>query len=332
VKLIQNVLTRRQALRTAVTAGVALCTPALRAQEQWPSRMIRLIVPSAVGPTDVHARIISDMLAERLSQRVLVENKPGAAGNIGMQAAALAPADGYTFAFVIASYITSNPFMYKTLLYDTERDFVPVAMLSKAGFTYLVREGLGIKSVADLTTYIKANPGTLSVVNIAPGSLAHLSFETYLRSFNRKVEMVPYRTTAQVLQDLWGGQVDLYPGPVGSTRQVEGNGKARALAISTIERHPTLPEIPTMAEAGLPGFDHYGWYGILAPKNTPPAIVERLNREIVAIVASKEYRERMIGLGAIPVEPATPEQFRKLYQEEAARLGPLIRSMNIIVE
>ncbi|KRR25224.1 hypothetical protein CQ14_09395 [Bradyrhizobium lablabi] len=326
-------MTRRQALFSVLVSGVALPSWPLLAEEAWPSRMIKLIVPSAAGlPTDVHARIIAETLGERLGQRVLVENKPGATGNIGMQAAALAPPDGYNFAFVIATYITSNPFTFKRLLYDVEKDFVPVAMLSKAGFTYIVREGLGVKSVADLTAYIKANPGKLSVANIAPGSLAHLSFEVYLRSFGGKVEMVPYRTGAQVMQDLWGGQVDLYPGPVGSTRQVQANGKARALAITTIERHPSLPNVPTMAEQGFPGYDYFGWYGVMAPKNTPPAIVERLNREIATIVTSQQYRERMIGLGAIPGDALTPERFLALYREEAARFGPLIRSMNIVVE
>ena len=126
------------------------------------------------------------MLGERLGQRVLVDNKPGAAGNLGMQAAVVAPADGYTFVFAIASYITTNPFMYKKLLYDTERDFVPVSLLSKAGFTFVVREGLGIKTLADLTAHIKANPTKLSVANIQPGSLVHLAFESYLADFRRQ--------------------------------------------------------------------------------------------------------------------------------------------------
>jgi tripartite-type tricarboxylate transporter receptor subunit TctC len=326
-------LMRRQALACAMMLGIMLTSYPTRAQEDWPSRPIRLIVPSAAGlPTDIHARIIAEALSDRLGRRVFVENKPGATGNIGMQAAATAPADGYTFVFVIASYLTSNPFMFKKLLYDVERDFVPVAMLSKAGFTFVVREGLGIKSIADLTAHIKANPGKLSVVNIAPGSLAHLSFEVYLRSFGGKVEMVPYRTGAQVLPDLWGGQVDLYPGPIASTRQVEADGKARALAITTIERHPSLPDVPTMAEQGFPGYDYYGWYGVMAPKSTLPAIVERMSREIAAISGSNEYRERMITLGAIPGDALTPDAFRALYQKEAEHLGPLIRSLNIVLE
>ncbi|HYI28797.1 MAG TPA: tripartite tricarboxylate transporter substrate binding protein [Bradyrhizobium sp.] len=324
-------LNRRQAIGLIAAAAVAWPVRA-HAADQWPARTVRLVVPALGSPTDVHGRIFAEMLGERLGQRVLVDNKPGAAGNLGMQAAVVAPADGYTFVFAIASYITTNPFMYKKLLYDTERDFVPVSLLSKAGFTFVVREGLGIKTLADLTAYIKANPTKLSVANIQPGSLVHLAFESYLRTFGGSVELIPYKTSAQVLQDLWGGLVDLYPGPIGSTRQFEGNGKARAIAVTTIERHPSLPEVPTMAEQGMPAFDFYGWYGIFASRKTPPAIVERMNQEANAVVASKEYREKMIGLGAIPVEPMSPHDFKKLYLDEMAQLGPLIKSMNLVIE
>lgn len=324
-------MSRRQALAIALGATIAPI-PFAKAEDTWPTKPVRLIVGSAAGPTDVQARILADKLGERLGQRVLVENRAGALGNIAMQATAKSPADGYTFVFVIASMISTNPFIYKTLLYDIDKEFEPIAMLSKAGFAYLARPDLGVRTMKELAELIKANPGKIKAANVAPGSLGHLSFESYLRSFDGKVNMVAYRTTTQSLQDLWGGRVDVYPAPIGSTKQAIADGKAIVLAISTAERHPSLPDVPTVAEQGYADFDFYGWYGVMAPKGTPAKIIERANKEIMAIAASEDYRERMIAMGAVPSPPGTPADFEAIYKREQKVYEPLIKSMDIKIE
>jgi tripartite-type tricarboxylate transporter receptor subunit TctC len=306
----RNLISRREVVKGVAAASLLFGTGGRATADVWPSRNIRLISPLA-GTSDIHARIIAEMLTERLGQKVVLDTKPGGAGIIGMQVGAKAPADGYNFTFVIASYMSTYPFMYKALPYDVERDFAPVAMLPKAGFLFIVREGLGVKSLADLTAHIKANPGKLTVVNFAPGSFAHLSFESYLRTFGGKAEMVPYRTEAPALQDLWGGRVDLHLSPIIVAPQVLAEGKARAIAITTLERHPLFPDVPTLDEQGVKGFDFYGWYGVVAPKNTPQAAINALNRELAAISETPAYRERVIKLGAVPAAPASPNSFAR---------------------
>jgi tripartite-type tricarboxylate transporter receptor subunit TctC len=316
-------------------AGAALLTgvvPSTAFAEPWPTRPVRMVSPSAGGITDLHARIIAEKLTTRLGQQFYVDGKPGVTGGISAQVAAQAPADGYTFLFIIASLIVTNPFVYEKLLYDVDRDFVPVAMMSKAGFAFLVRDGLTVRSMTELAAHIKAHPGKLTVGNIAPGSLAHLATELYLQAFDGKVELVPYRTMPQVVQDLARGDIDAFMSPIGEANPTVAGGKVRALAITTAARHESLPDVPTMIEQGYAGFDVYGWYGVLAPKKTPRPIIDRMNREIAAITSAPEYRERMISLGAIPGDTGTPEEFEKIYQAEARRWGALIRKLGIRLE
>lgn len=324
--------TRRHVMRGAGAALLGGMATAPAMADTWPSRPVRMVSPSTGGITDLHIRIVAEKLAGRLGQQVYVDGKPGATGGISAQIAAQAPADGYTFLFIIASLIVTNPFVYEKLLYDIDRDFVPVAMMSKAGFAFLVRDGLPVRSMTELATHIKARPGKLTIGNIAPGSLAHLATELYLQSFDGKVELVPYRTMPQVVQDLSRGDIDAFMSPIGEAKPTVAGGKVRALAITTAERHDSLPDVPTMIEQGYADFDVYGWYGVLAPKRTPPAIVERMNREIASVTSAPEYRERMISLGAIPGDTGTPESFETIYKAEARRWGALIRRLGIRLE
>ena len=325
-------LTRRHVVRGVGTALLAGAVPAGAVADAWPSRPVRMVSPSTGGITDLHIRIVAERLANKLGQQFYVDGKPGATGGISAQVAAQAPADGYTFLFIIASLIVTNPFVYDKLLYDIDRDFVPVAMMSKAGFAFLVRDGLPVRSMGELAGHIKAHPGKLTIGNIAPGSLAHLATELYLQSFDGKVELVPYRTMPQVVQDLARGDIDAFMSPIGEAKPTVAGGKVRALAITTAARHDSLPDVPTMIEQGYADFDVYGWYGILAPRKTPQPIIERMNREIAIVTSAPEYRERMISLGAIPGDTGTPEAFERIYKAEAQRWGALIRKLGIKLE
>lgn len=320
---------RRHALIALASTGLLL-PGAVRAQAtEWPSKPVRVISPSTGGITDTHARIVFDALSDRLGQRFYIDGKPGATGGISAQAAARAPADGYTLLFMIASLIVTNPFVYENALYDVERDFDPVAMLAKAPFAFLVRDGLPVRSMTELADYVRAHPGRVTFANVAPGSLAHLVGELYLQKIGARAEMIPYRSVPQTILALSSGEMDVFVSPIGEARAGIAGGKIRGLAVTTPARLASLPDVPTMAEQGYGGFDVAGWYGVLVPKGTPRPIVDRLNRELDAVIESPAYRARVADLGAVAAEPMTPEAFRNVYRAEAAEWGALIRKIGL---
>ncbi len=326
---IHDRMQRRRALILLVSAGLLL-PGAGRAQAiDWPSKPVRVISPSTGGITDTHARIVFDALSDRLGQRFYIDGKPGATGGISAQVAARAPADGYTLLFIIASLIVTNPFVYENSLYDVERDFDPLAMLAKAPFAILVRDGLPVRSMTELADYIRAHPGKVTFANVAPGSLAHLVGELYLQKIGGKAEMIPYRSVPQTILALSSGEMDIFVSPIGEARAGIAGGKIRGLAVTTPARLAALPDVPTMEEQGFAGFDIAGWYGVLVPKGVPRPIVDKLNRELNAITGSPAYRARVADMGAVAAEPMTPEAFRNAYRAEAERWGALIRRIGL---
>jgi len=289
-----------------LTGAAALLLPAIAMAQatDWPTKPVRVVTPSNAGITDTHSRIVFEALSDRLGQRFYVDGKPGATGGISAQIAARAPADGYTPLFCIASLIVTNPFVYENALYDTDRDFDPVAMLAKAPFAILVRDGLPVRTMKELGEYIRAHPGKVTFANVAPGSLAHLVGELYLQRIGGKAEMVPYRSVPQTILALAAGEMDVFVSPIGEAKAGIAGGKMRGLAVTTPTRLASLPDVPTMAEQGFDGFDVAGWYGVLVPKGTPRPIVDRLNRELTTIIASPAYRERMLAMGAVAATSA----------------------------
>jgi tripartite-type tricarboxylate transporter receptor subunit TctC len=322
---------RRRALGLIATAPLLLPKRG-EAQADWPSKPVRVVSPSTGGITDTHCRIVFDSLSERLGQRFYVDGKPGAGGGISAQVAARSPADGYTLLFCIASLIVTNPFVYTNMLYDTDRDFDPVALLAWAPFAILVRESLPARSMPELADYIRANPGKVTFANVAPGSLAHLVGEQWLQKIGGRAEMVPYRSVPQTILALSSGEMDVFVAPIGEAKAGIAGGKIRGLGVTTAKRLEALPEVPTLEEQGFPGFDVAGWYGVLAPKGTPRPIVDKANRELNAVIADPAYRERVIGMGAVAAEPLAPEAFRASYRAEADHWGALIRKIGLKVE
>ena len=324
--------TRRRALGLIASTGLALPTAARGQSIDWPAKTVRVVSPSTGGITDTHARIVFEALSDRLGQRFYIDGKPGATGGISAQIAARSPADGYTLLFMIASLVVTNPFVFETQLYDTERDFDPVAMLAYAPFAILVRDTLPVRSMTELADYIRAHPGKVTFANVAPGSLAHLVGELYLQAIGGKAEMIPYRSVPQTILALSSGEMDVFVSPIGEARAGIAGGKIRGLAVTTASRLDSLPEVPTMAEQGYAGFDVAGWYGVLAPKGTPRPIVDKANRELNAVIASAAYRKRVSELGAVASEPISPEAFRDIWRAEAERWGALIRNIGLKLE
>jgi tripartite-type tricarboxylate transporter receptor subunit TctC len=319
---------RRRLLSTGTGLLLTAVAPATRAAD-WPSKPVRVVSPSTSGITDTHARIVFEILSERLGVRFYIDAKPGAGGGISAQVAAQSPPDGYTLLFCIGSLVVTNPFVYERPLYDIGRDFDPVSMLARTPFAMLVRAGLPARSMAELTEYIRAHPGRTTIANASPGSLAHLISERYLRKIGGTAELVPYRGTPQALLALSAGEVDAFFAPMGEAKAAIAGGKIRGLAVTTAARLNILPDVPTMGEQGIDDFDIVGWYGVLAPKGTPRPIVERLNHEFAAIMASPAYRARIEALGAVPPTAMTPEEFREFYSREAAEFAPLIRALDL---
>jgi tripartite-type tricarboxylate transporter receptor subunit TctC len=320
---------RRRALGLLGSTGLLGFSSEPAEAIDWPNKPVRIVSPSAGGITDTHARIVFEALSDRLGQRFYVDGKPGAGGGISAQIAARSPADGYTILFCIASLVVTNPFVYENLLYDTDRDFDPVAMLAKAPFAILVRESLPVRSMTELAHYIKAHPGKVTFANVAPGSLAHLVGELYLQKVSGKAEMIPYRSVPQTILALAAGEMDVFVSPIGEARAGIAGGKIRGLGVTTAARLASLPEVPTLEEQGFAGFDVAGWYGVLAPKGTPRSIIDKLNRELLAVVTSPAYRARVADVGAVAAEPLTPQAFRDVYRAEARQWGALIRQIGL---
>jgi tripartite-type tricarboxylate transporter receptor subunit TctC len=327
--LVRTGPTRRRALRLIASTGLALPAVGHAQPIDWPAKTVRVVSPSSGGITDTHARIVFEALSDRLGQRFYLDGKPGAGGGISAQIAARSPADGYTLLFMIASLVVTNPYVYENQLYDTERDFDPVAMLAYAPFAFLVRDTLPVRSMKELADYIRAHPGKVTFANVSPGSLAHLVGELYLQTIGGKAEMIPYRSVPQTILALSSGEMDVFVSPIGEARSGIAGGKIRGLAVTTASRLDSLPEVPTMAEQGFADFDVAGWYGVLAPKGTPRPIVDKANRELNAVIAAPAYRKRVAELGAVASDPITPEAFRAIWRAEAERWGALIRRIGL---
>lgn len=326
----ESSLRRRPLLSGLVgSAGLVLAGATPARASNWPTKPVRVVSPSTGGITDTHSRIVFDALSERLGQRFYIDGKPGAGGGISAQVAARAPADGYTLLFCIASLIVTNPFVYENQLYDVDRDFDPVAMLAKAPFAILVRESLPVRSMAELAAYIRARPGKVTFANVSPGSLAHLAGELYLQRIDGKAEMIPYRSVPQTILALSSGEMDVFVSPIGEAKAGIAGGKIRGLAVTTPARLASLPEVPTMAEQGFDGFDIAGWYGVLAPKGMPRAIVDKANLALNSLTQSDAYRARIAELGAYMGPPLNPEAFRDEWRAEAAQWGALIRKIGL---
>ena len=309
---------------------VLLASPA-RAQA-YPSKPVRLIVPFAPGgTTDVLARLMAQKLAEALGQQFLIENKPGAGGNIGTDLAAKSPADGYTLVMSFDGTMAINPNTYAKMPYDAQKDLAPVANVAQVPLLMVVHPGVAAKSVAEFVALAKASPGRINYSSAGHGSTGHLTGELFRSRAGIDIVHVSYKGGGQAVQDLLGGQIQML---VTALPTVEGHlkgGKLRALAFTSARRVPGAPEVPTFAESGYPGLEVLSWYGILAPAGTPPEIVRRLNAEINRILQAADIRERLAALGAEPTG-GSPEQFGQVIRADTLRWAKVVADAGIRIE
>ena len=313
----------------AITAPSILASRALSAN--WPLRMVRIVVPFPPGgSTDITARLVGNRLQEVWGQTVVIENKPGAGGNIASEMVAHSDPDGYTI-FIVGPGLATNQFLYPSLSYDPIGDFAPVTLLITQPNVMCVPNSKPAKSVKEFIAYCNDNRGKVTYASSGNGTTLHLSGELFKRLANVEMTHIPYRGGALAINDLLPGRVDVsfdnMPSIIGHVRA----GAVRALAVTTKERVPVVPDLPTIAEAGVPGFDVSSWFGFFVPVKTPAEIIAKLNADTNAALAHASVKPRFDDLGATP-RGTTPAQLAAFLKSEIDKWGPVIRDARIRVE
>jgi len=298
-------------------------------EDTYPDKAVRIVVPFAAGgSTDVVARILAEKLQEQFKQPFVVDNRAGASGNIGAELVAKSPADGYTLLMGATGILSINDHLYGKLNYNVAKDFVPVSYATQNANILVVSPGMPATNVADLVQLAKTRPGALSFASSGPGSSTHLSGELFKSMTGVNMLHVPYKGSSQALTDLLGGNVtmlfDNAPSSIGFVQQ----GKLKALAVTSRKRLPGLPNVPTLDEAGVKGYESLSWSGVVAPAATPRAIVLKLNRAIDAILKSDDVKAKLLNLGVEPVG-GSPEDFARLIQAEHDKWGKVIKTAQI---
>lgn len=299
------------------------------AAQSYPDKPIRLIVPFAPGGnTDVQARLIGNKLTAALGQQVIVDNRPGAGGTIGVDMAAKSTPDGYTIVMASFGNILVGPSLYKKLPYDPVKDFAPVILISEPAGLIVVHPSVPVKSFKQLIDYAKANPGKLNYASAGNGTWNHL-FAEQLKSLAKvQITHVPYKGAGPAMNDVVGGHVQMMFAPFPSSRAHVNAGRLRALAATGKKRSPLFPDVPTVEQAGLPGYSAASWFGILAPAGTPKAIVNRLNQEINKAFAAPEIKAAYAAEGLDPAG-GSPEDVEKSIHDGMAQWGQLIRDLGL---
>ena len=307
-------------------AALLACAPLAAFPQAYPAKPIRFVVPyPAGGPLDTVARLLGQKVSENVKQPVIVENKPGAGGNIGADFVAKSPADGYTILMGAVATHAINPSLYASIPYDPVRDFAPVTQVASTPNVLVVNPALPVANVADLVAHARANPGKLSFGSGSTGSAGHLAGELFKSLARVDMTHVPYKGAAPAMQDLIGGRIELMFDNLASSLTQMKAGRVKALAVTTRARTPLAPDLPTIAEAGLPGFDISTWFGIFAPAGTPREALERLHAEFTRALAAPDVRERMLALGAEPVG-SRPEEFAAYIRAEAEKYARVIKA------
>jgi tripartite-type tricarboxylate transporter receptor subunit TctC len=325
-------LTRPSAvLRTALVALSLGVLPLAASAQNYPSKPIRVIVPFPPGAgVDIVTRLVAAKLTVSLGQQFIVENKPGAAGNLGAEYVSRAAPDGYTL-LAAASSITTSASLYSQLSFDLKRDFIPAAMMASAPFLLVVNPAVPVKSVAELVAYAKANPGKLSFASTGNGSSPHLTMELFKKQAGLDMLHVPYKGSGPALTDLVSGQVNVMFANILSVLPQVKAGRLNALAVSSAKRSSAAPEWPTVAESGLPGFEASTWFAILAPKGTPADVIAKLNAEVAKAVQSPELKEQFKLQGAEPGS-GTPDELRAYIDSETTKWGNAVKAAGVKVE
>ncbi len=313
--------------------GVLLCIDgfAFAQEPKFPTKPIRMIVGYAPGGgSDIMGRLIAPYITEAMGQPIVVENRPGAAQNVAAVVVARSPADGYTL-FMSSAALGVNISLYAKLNYDPEKDFAPVAVFATSPNLLLVQPSFPAKNAAEFIAIVKKNPGKFNYSSSGTGSTQHLSGEMLQLMINTKITHVPYKGTSPSMTALASGEVDFSFSNIPAAQPMLSSGKIKAIGITSAKRSALFPELPTMAESGLPGFVTATWYGLLAPAGTPHSVISALNAVIVKAVQKEDLRKKFANLGADPIAES-PEYFQKMLHEEIERWSKVVKAANLKVE
>ena len=318
--------------RKALFASLLLVQALAASASDYPSKPIKFIVPYPPGgPTDAMARLIQVPLQAKLKTPVIIENRGGAGGNIGTDAVAKSPPDGYTMVLAASGPMAVNSTLYRSMPFDALKDLAPVIQISAFPLVLEVHPSVPAKNLKEFLALAKANPSDLGFASAGNGTPQHLAGELFNTATGLKLQHIPYKGAGPALTDVMGGHVKVMFDILGSSVQYIKSDKLRPLAVTTARRSPVLPDVPTMAEAGLPGYDISGWHGIAVPAATPKPIVTQLNKAINEIFADPEFKKRWEELGT-PIVGGTPEAFGTLVKSETVKLGKLVKDAGVTVD
>lgn len=328
-------LSRRRllsALGAATAASLLLCaSPVAWAQPAYPTKPITMLVPFPPGgPTDLVARVLAKQMSDQMGQNIVIDNRPGANGNIAAVAVARAPADGYTLLYNTSS-ITLSPALYKNLTYDVVRDFAPIALTAVVPLALVVHPSIPANNVKEFIAYAKANPGKLSYGSAGNGNVTHLGAFQFVQANGISAVHVPYKGSAPADMDLAGGQIQFMTDTVNSVMSFVRDKRMKMLAVTTAKRMSLFPDVPTLAESGMPGFEVGAWQGIMAPAGTPRAVIDRLNTEIVKALQSQEVRSKLAVQGAEPLG-STPDEYGAYVRNELVRWAGVVKATGVTIE
>jgi tripartite-type tricarboxylate transporter receptor subunit TctC len=318
----------KQLLKRIAAAVLIAAAPALATAQSWPSKPVKIVVPfNAGGATDVVARLLAQKLTESWGQTVIVENKAGAGGNIGADLVAKAPADGYTLLMTSGSIVTANPFMYKQMPFDAAKDLIGITNVATGPQVIAVGPSVEAKTLAEFIAFAKANPKKVNFGSAGVGTQTHLAAENLAHSAGIDITHVPYKGESAAITDLIGGQIHMATPNLGGAISHLQAGRLRALAVTSRERSPQLPDVPAASEI-LPGFENAGWFGLMAPAGTPRAVIDRIHKDSAAILLSEDFRGKLAQQGMSPVAN-TPAQFAEAIREETGRWQKVIRERGL---
>jgi tripartite-type tricarboxylate transporter receptor subunit TctC len=305
-----------------VFSGVALA-------QDWPARPVKFIVSQPPGTSpDIAARFLADRLARQIGQPVVVENRPGGQNVIGAQAAAKSPADGYTYFFATTAAVITNPLTFKALPYDPEKEFAPVAMIAKSPMVIAVGASVGAKTLAELVALDKAQPGKLAAANEGPKTFSGMMSQMLNKTAGIQLLQVPYTGVAPAIQDTIAGRTQVVLVSSAALLPFIKRGDLRALAVSAGKRVRGLEDVPTLAET-YPGFEYVGWFALLTPSGTPPAVIQRVNRDMDIVLADPEIAKRLNDLGLVNEGAGTPESLNDFLKAERERWAKLVREIGL---
>ena len=320
------------ALAFGISVLATAVAPASAEAQAYPSRPLRFIVPFPPGgSTDIYARIIGPRLADTLRQQVVIDNRPGAGGALGADLAAKAPPDGYTIWLGQTNNLAIGPAMRTKNSYDPVRDFSPITLLMQAPQVMVVNAGSPITSIKELIAAAKSKPGTLTFASAGIGSSGHVAGELLNQAAGVNITHVPYKGASPAMIDLRGGRVTFLATSLASAAQFVKDGKIKGIATTGLKRARLMPDVPTVAESGVPGFEVASWHGMLAPAKVPREVIARLNREIVAILDKPEVRDALLSEGG-DITPGTPEEFAVFLKSEAQKWAKVIKQAGITAE